>query len=212
MTFDPKKRRRRPGDEETDSLSRWLLGGLGLLSLGALAARLFRRKPRKEETREAAEVTEPIATPIRGHESRDANPSWIFVIIIFLFVFGMGIHGILAWFLSALKNKVPPRDQWQPLPGVASALPPPPPYPVLQVSPAADLKEFRTHEDSELSSYGWIDRTSGIVRLPIERAMELVLQQGLPARTSTNASRTGPSTYQLMQQRPLHRQEEIQYK
>jgi hypothetical protein len=29
-------------------------------------------------------------------------------------------------------------------------------------------------------TYGWIDRNGGVVRLPIDRAMDLVLERGLP--------------------------------
>jgi hypothetical protein len=57
-----------------------------------------------------------------------------------------------------------------------------PPEPRLQAAPSADLAEFRAREEERLSTYGWIDRQAGVVRLPIERAMELVLNEGLPAR------------------------------
>jgi hypothetical protein len=33
-----------------------------------------------------------------------------------------------------------------------------------------------------LSSYGWVDREAGIVRIPIDRAMDLLAERGLPAR------------------------------
>jgi hypothetical protein len=38
------------------------------------------------------------------------------------------------------------------------------------------LTELRAKEDAELGSYGWVDRKKGIVRIPIDRAMELVVQ------------------------------------
>jgi heme/copper-type cytochrome/quinol oxidase subunit 2 len=41
----------------------------------------------------------------------------------------------------------------------------------------AALQELRKREAAELSSYAWIDRDSGVVQLPIERAMELTVQQ-----------------------------------
>lgn len=40
----------------------------------------------------------------------------------------------------------------------------------------ARLDDLRAQESSALSSYGWIDQGSGVVRLPIDRAMELTLQ------------------------------------
>jgi hypothetical protein len=39
------------------------------------------------------------------------------------------------------------------------------------------LAELRLSEDSTISTYAWIDRKAGVVRLPIERAMELTVQQ-----------------------------------
>ena len=52
----------------------------------------------------------------------------------------------------------------------------------LQISPRSEMAEMRAAEDKILHSYGWIDQQKGIVRIPIERAMELTAQRGLPAR------------------------------
>jgi len=49
---------------------------------------------------------------------------------------------------------------------------------VKQLAPvSADLKALHAREDNALHSYGYIDRAKGTVRLPIERAMELVVQE-----------------------------------
>ena len=57
-----------------------------------------------------------------------------------------------------------------------------PPEPRLQTNPRADLQELRAQEDQILDSYGWIDKNAGVVRIPIEEAMKLTVQRGLPAR------------------------------
>lgn len=57
-----------------------------------------------------------------------------------------------------------------------------PPLPRLQELPAVDLFEYRREDDRVLRSYGWVDPTRGIVRIPIEEAMRLTLQRGLPVR------------------------------
>jgi hypothetical protein len=57
-----------------------------------------------------------------------------------------------------------------------------PAEPRLQPSPERDLQTFMAYQDSVLSGYGWVNRDSGIVRVPIDTAMELVLKQGLPFR------------------------------
>ena len=57
-----------------------------------------------------------------------------------------------------------------------------PPEPRLQTNPRQDLQDFREQEDTILKSYGWVDRNAGIVRVPIEEAMKLTVQRGLPTR------------------------------
>jgi hypothetical protein len=52
--------------------------------------------------------------------------------------------------------------------------------PELQVSPSSDLRKSVAEEQAVLSSYGWVDRDQGIVHIPIDRAMDLLLERGLP--------------------------------
>lgn len=79
----------------------------------------------------------------------------------------------------------------------------PPPH--LQMNPRDDLLALRAHEAKQLSSYGWLDRTNGVVRIPVERAMELILQRGLPTRGSNTPAKTGASSLELIQQRSAKR-------
>jgi hypothetical protein len=58
-----------------------------------------------------------------------------------------------------------------------------PPEPRLQTNPRQDLADLRAKEDAVLQSYGWIDRNGGVVRIPIDAAMKLTLERGLPSRT-----------------------------
>ena len=51
--------------------------------------------------------------------------------------------------------------------------------PVLQVDPVADMNAMEVKETQWLNSYGWVDRDAGIVRIPIDRAIELTAEQGL---------------------------------
>jgi hypothetical protein len=57
-----------------------------------------------------------------------------------------------------------------------------PPEPRLQSTPILDLKAVRTAEDQILHGYAWIDPDHGVVRIPIEKAMDLLAGRGLPAR------------------------------
>ena len=54
-----------------------------------------------------------------------------------------------------------------------------PPAPRLQIHPVANWRQFRNAEDARLSTYGWMDRSAGAVHVPVDRAMEIVLQRGV---------------------------------
>lgn len=57
-----------------------------------------------------------------------------------------------------------------------------PPAPRIEEHPAIEVKELHSQEDNFLSTYGWTDRKAGVVRIPIDRAMELQLERGFPVR------------------------------
>ena|SRR5579862_1938729 len=57
-----------------------------------------------------------------------------------------------------------------------------PPEPRLQTNPRGDLRELRDQENDLLTKYRWVDKNTGVVRIPIDRAMQLTLERGLPAR------------------------------
>jgi hypothetical protein len=46
-------------------------------------------------------------------------------------------------------------------------------------------RDLRDESKQRLSSYGWVDQQIGVVHIPIERAMELVLKDGFPSREPT---------------------------
>ena len=57
-----------------------------------------------------------------------------------------------------------------------------PPEPRLQVNPRAELLALRAREQATLDTYGWIDKERGVVRIPIEKAMDLLAKRGILAR------------------------------
>jgi hypothetical protein len=106
-------------------------------------------------------------------ETRDANPRAIMW-------FALGLVGVLIVVSVSLHYF---QVAFQ---GSAAALPEQPlsafGTPPLQTAAAADLAKFRAEEESKLHAYAWINRRDGVIRLPIERAMELTVERGLPAR------------------------------
>src|ERR1700716_1585783 len=61
------------------------------------------------------------------------------------------------------------------------------PTPRLEQDERTQLNDIRMAEEQKLSSYDWVDQKAGTVRIPIDRAMELVSQRGLPVRTQEAA-------------------------
>jgi hypothetical protein len=57
------------------------------------------------------------------------------------------------------------------------------PAPRLQVDPSADLAALRRAEEGRLSTYGWVDRSAGTLHVPIDRAMQITAERGLPGWT-----------------------------
>jgi len=62
-----------------------------------------------------------------------------------------------------------------------------PPAPQLEETPALDWQRELAAEEQVLGSYGWVNEKGGIVRIPIDRAIDLIAQRGLPARTAAPA-------------------------
>ncbi|MGA3129391.1 MAG: hypothetical protein ABSD59_01230 [Terracidiphilus sp.] len=56
-----------------------------------------------------------------------------------------------------------------------------------------DMADLHAREDILLDNYTWADESKGTVRIPIERAMELIAQRGLPVAqpVQTQAPMTG---------------------
>lgn len=122
-----------------------------------------------------------IATP--GYETRDVNTRAItyfgvvlFLVIAFSFV---GMRWLFGYFSTTqqLGPAASPFNNSRTLP----------PAPRLQVQPVGDLNQVRQSQDELLHSYGWVDRPNGKVHIPIERAMDLIVERKLPARSAAPA-------------------------
>lgn len=205
-------RRQEPQPRKPESGFKWMAL---LLVLGGVVLRWRPRKKMDAPARPSAPDPKPEPSPIprtqpqgaprpgvSGHETRDVSVPWILGIVGFLVVSGVGIHFILAGMLGGLNAKPAPTDRWRPIARASQPTSAAPPFPRLQISPPADLQAFRRREDAELNAYGWVNQTSGMVRIPIARAMDYIIAKGLlPVRQGTNGDKAGPSAYQLMQQR-----------
>ena len=52
--------------------------------------------------------------------------------------------------------------------------------PMLETDERGQFRDFLIHQENQLNSYGWVDEKAGVAHIPIERAMELTVQRGLP--------------------------------
>jgi hypothetical protein len=77
---------------------------------------------------------------------------------------------------ARLRGEDPPPS---PLP--AARVQPPPPGPRLQEDPVRDMDLYRVEQQTRLHSYGWADREAGTVRIPIDRAIDLMANHGARA-------------------------------
>jgi hypothetical protein len=99
----------------------------------------------------------------------------LLVIVVFSFF-------AMQWLFEHLAAREATRSEPNPLASrYARELPP---LPRLQAEPIEDLISLREAEDAVLLRYGWLDRDRGVVRLPIERALQILAEQGLPARSN----------------------------
>jgi hypothetical protein len=122
-----------------------------------------------------------VSTPsvVRAHEVEDIQ-------ILPLALFGAAIvavvvsaHIVLWWAMQRWSGEEL-RTQLQIPPAITT--PAPAPGPGLQAAPAAELRFMLGREAEILNHYGWVDRDAGTVRIPIEQAMQLLLERGLPAQ------------------------------
>jgi hypothetical protein len=141
-----------------------------------------------------------------GYERSDMTVKWVFACVAAFFISGIAIHFIIAGELFHLGKQSSPTDQWARSGNTRPAREPVKNFPRLQISPPADLQAFLAREEAELHSYGWINKTAGIARIPIERAVQILGEKRLG--TGTNGIRTSDSGLQLQQKRPLSRERE----
>ena len=117
----------------------------------------------------------------RGYEESRVKPGVLFALggaVVLLVVVGvLGGYAVFRFFVSH-QSLGPPATPFE----TARELPP---GPRLQTYAPLDLKRYRDGQNGILDSYGWVDPKAGIVRIPISRAMDLLLREGYPVRGSS---------------------------
>lgn len=115
-----------------------------------------------------------------GYETRDANTGGV---LNFLVILGIVLvaTALISWgmfrYLSAHNQDAAasPFADTRPLPL----------GPQLQVTPREDWLKYREAQQRNLENYSWVNREKGIVSVPIEQAMDILVRKGLPVQGPT---------------------------
>jgi hypothetical protein len=140
-----------------------------------------------------------------GYEQSDVKVTGIIVFLVSLFIF-VGICGGVTWFMGKLINahmnkEDGPNSKWTQTAEIRELgnLPSSPdmqnkvaeitrnfPTPRVQTDDGnQDVADLHQREDLLLDNYTWIDQSQGKIRIPIERAMQIIAQKGLPVAPAT---------------------------
>lgn len=143
-----------------------------------------------------------------GYEQTDVKATGIIVFLTSLAIF-VAVSGVLTYGIGKLINarmakEDGPNSKWTKTADVRELgnMPSSPelqnkiaeitksfPTPRVQTDDGnQDVADLHEREDLLLNNYSWVDQTQGgarKVRIPIERAMELIAQRGLPVAPST---------------------------
>jgi hypothetical protein len=115
------------------------------------------------------------------HEESDVDVSAILRYGIGLVAIAIAVH-VLLWLLLGVFERQNERRQTQVYPMAAGEQDRLPPAPRFQENPQQELQDLRAKQRALLEGYGWVKKEAGIARIPIEDAMKIVVQQGLPTR------------------------------
>lgn len=152
-----------------------------IVVLGALVSRRpLRRLPTGVDAEDLAD----------GYERSDASLSWIAICFAMLLV-ALAVVLIVITTLEVLVTGLPatlgrPTDLVERL----SNAPTPPP-PRLEPAEGEQFTAYRAQSEQRLNQYAWIDRGSGRVSIPVQRAIDLLAERGLPSEVPSDALDNG---------------------
>ena len=107
--------------------------------------------------------------PPEGYEKTDLNYRAVVMVWIIMLAMCAGVFLVSGYFIHTLTHG--------PITASESPSTHVPPQPWLQVNEPIDLAEFHRREDAILNGYGWVDKKRGIVRIPIDRAMDYLAKR-----------------------------------
>lgn len=172
---------------------RFVIGLLAFIGLG----RFYKREPSRNSIMQPVNNPEQPArhdgipeNPEIKHESSDVRVRPIVLAGVVLLVGAIAGHLILWGFFVFLQSQQAQADVPSPPFQVERE---PVAAPPLQADPEGDMEQALAAEHERLNSYGWIDQGAGTVHIPIDQAMNLVIEQNLlPVRPEGVADEEAP--------------------
>lgn len=134
-------------------------------------------------------ATSPKAAPQGGYEKTDASPRGLLYFALIMAAILAATSLSLIWLFKYFQKAESPASYIAAPFAGAQPLPPPP---RIQADPGAEMQSYWQSQQNLLNTYGWIDRQNGIVRMPIDRAMALLLERGLPTRSASAPENGAP--------------------
>jgi hypothetical protein len=127
---------------------------------------------------EHAPTTRPTTTPVLGHEQSDVGFRPLAIFLAGLAALIVFVALVVAWLFQGFEHSTSGRETGPP--GRSASERPGVTEPLLQISSRADMDALRRRETEWLRGTAWVDEPGGVVRMPIERAMELAVERGFP--------------------------------
>ena len=118
-----------------------------------------------------------------GYEVSDARVGSLLRWGAILAAVTVGSFALMMVFVALLTRAAERREE-KPPPMMATGIQVPP-EPRLQVRPNDELVKIREAEEQQLHGYGWVDKATGVLRIPIDEAIDLLAKRGLPARETS---------------------------
>lgn len=144
--------------------------------------------------------------PELEYEHQDLSPKGVYA-----FLTGLAVAGILVYFVlwglyhyldAYQRSHEPPQNPLVQSEADTRNVPPQAiqkfPQPRLEKNERVEINDFRLKEEQTLNSYGWADQKAGVVRIPIDRAMQLIAQRGLS--TTPKVGTVPPSEVNVVNQ------------
>lgn len=157
--------------------SRWFLYGAGLTGMAQAVDESL------EERRSPSEQIDPT-TPV---EHRDVNAKLVFFtglgVLLTVWAVVLVMYPLFNYFRYERTGGLEPSK-------VLVYVPKLPPHPRNESNPIADFEAYKARQEGALHSYYWVDRGKGVVAIPIEQAIRIVAQRGIPPSPASDEEYT----------------------